>query len=155
MSSTQYVGKAGHLAVMGELCLRGYNVAMPEIDKGDDVFVVNDDTGAMWRLQVKTSLGTQNKTSTRYQFRIKNNAISKPQTPELHFIFVLRNDKDAWRYLVMDRSVLNNYVKSGKFGSRGADYHQLYITLDNQGVATCSGTNISHHLEDWSTWPKI
>jgi hypothetical protein len=42
---------------MGELTLRGYNAAMPEIDKGDVVFIVRDDTGAMWRLQVKTSMG--------------------------------------------------------------------------------------------------
>lgn len=57
MPGTLYIGKAGHLAVMGELTLRGYNAAMPEIDKGDVVFIVRDDTGAMWRLQVKTSMG--------------------------------------------------------------------------------------------------
>ena len=43
MAGTQYTGKAGHLAVMGEFCLRGYNAAMPEIDKGDDVFVQRHD----------------------------------------------------------------------------------------------------------------
>ena len=35
MPETQYTGKAGQLAVMGEFTLRGYNVAMPEIDKGE------------------------------------------------------------------------------------------------------------------------
>ena len=40
MPGSCYVGKAGHLAVMGELALRGYNVAMPEMDIGDDLFVV-------------------------------------------------------------------------------------------------------------------
>jgi hypothetical protein len=59
MGASHYIGKAGHLAVMSELTLRGYNVAMPEIDKGDDVFAVKDATGAMWRLQVKTSQGTR------------------------------------------------------------------------------------------------
>src|SRR5665647_2976254 len=117
MSSTQYVGKAGHLAVMGELCLRGYNVSMPEIDKGDDVFVVKDESGAMWRLQVKTSLGTANNNSRRYQFRIRNSAIQTPQSPELHFVFVMRKGIRTWRYLVMDRAVLRNYVNNQNMGS--------------------------------------
>jgi hypothetical protein len=45
MADSLYKGKAGHLAVMGEPCLRGYNVAMPEIDKGDDVFIMNSPAG--------------------------------------------------------------------------------------------------------------
>ena len=158
MATTHYVGKAGHLAVMGELCLRGYNVAMPEIDKGDDIFVVRDDSGAMWRLQVKTSLGTANVKSRRYQFRIRNTAIQTPQTPELHFIFVLRKDTRTWRYLVMDRAVLRNYVNNQNMGSAGPEYHQLYITLSDTGnetFATCSGIDLSAHLEDWVTWPEI
>ena len=48
MPSTHYIGKAGHLAVMGELALRGYNVAMPEIDEGDDIFVVRKGASLVW-----------------------------------------------------------------------------------------------------------
>ena len=40
MPSTHYIGKAGHLAVVVELALQGYNVAVPEIDEGDDILVV-------------------------------------------------------------------------------------------------------------------
>lgn len=155
MAATQYVGKAGHLAVMGELCLRGYNVSMPEIDKGDDVFVVKDESGAMWRLQVKTSLGSANKSSRRYQFRIKNGAIQKAQTPELHFIFVMRKGVRTWRYLVMDRAVLRNYVNNHSVGSKGKEFTQLYVTLDKDGNASCSGQDLTSHLEDWDTWPEI
>ena len=49
------IGKAGQLAAMAELALLGYMVARPEIDKGDDVLVVNEHTGQQWRLQVKGS----------------------------------------------------------------------------------------------------
>jgi hypothetical protein len=38
MPGSGYVGKAGQLAVMGEFLLRGYNVAMPEVDVGDEIF---------------------------------------------------------------------------------------------------------------------
>ena len=50
-----YVGRAGQMAVMAELLWRGLNVAFPEVDVGDDVFVVKDETGELWRVQVKTA----------------------------------------------------------------------------------------------------
>lgn len=34
-----YVGRAGQMAVMSEFLVRGYNVAIPEVDVGDDIFV--------------------------------------------------------------------------------------------------------------------
>jgi hypothetical protein len=50
-----YLGKAGHLTVMSEFLTRGWNVAIPEVDVGDDIFVVQDDNGTLRRVQVKTS----------------------------------------------------------------------------------------------------
>ena len=32
-----YLGKAGHLTVMSEFLTRGWNVAIPEVDVGDDI----------------------------------------------------------------------------------------------------------------------
>ena len=124
MAGSHYVGKAGHLALMGELCLRGHNVSMPEIDKGDDVFVVNDETGAMWRVQAKTSIGSSQLTSRRYQFRIRENQILSPQTPELHYVFIMRMSR-RWRFLIMDRAVLRNYVRNQKLGTTTGMYRQF------------------------------
>jgi hypothetical protein len=154
MPSSHYVGKAGHLATMGELCLRGYNVAMPEIDKGDDVFVVRDDSGAMWRLQVKTSRGKKQKTSRAFGFRVKELSIATPQTPDLHFIFVMRKSHH-WRFLIMDRAVLRTYVRNNHVGTLNGDYRQVNIVLHDDGRAICSGIDLHGHLEDWATWPTI
>ena len=65
MSSKHYLAKAGHLAVMSELAFLGYNVATPEIDIGDDVFAVNDETGALYRIQVKTATAVEQRQSRR------------------------------------------------------------------------------------------
>ena len=46
-----YLGKAGHLTVMSEFLTRGWNVAIPEVDIGDDIFVVQDDNGTLRRVQ--------------------------------------------------------------------------------------------------------
>ena len=43
----QYLGKAGHLFIMSEFLMLGWNVAIPEVDIGDDIFVVQDDSGTL------------------------------------------------------------------------------------------------------------
>jgi hypothetical protein len=139
---------------MGELCLRGYNVAMPEIDKGDDVFVVRDDSGAMWRLQVKTSLGRKQKTSRAFGFRVKESAIITPQTPELHFVFVMRKNK-SWRFLIIDRPILRNYVRRNHIGTLNKEYRQINIVFHDDETVVCLGLDLATHLADWATWPKI
>ena len=65
-----YLGKAGHLTVMSEFLLRGWNVAIPEIDIGDDIFVVQDESGTLRRVQVKTSTSTNRRNSFSGRFKI-------------------------------------------------------------------------------------
>lgn len=66
----QYLGKAGHLNVMSEFLMFGWNVAIPEVDIGDDIFVVQDDNGTLRRVQVKTSTFTPRKDSFSGQFSV-------------------------------------------------------------------------------------
>lgn len=154
MPSTHYVGKAGHLALMGEFAFRGYNVSMPEIDKGDDIFVVNDSTGAMWRVQAKTSTGTRVPASRRHQFRLRENQIMQPHTPELHYVFIMRK-VSQWKYLVMDRAVLRNYVLNQNLGTAAGAYRQLVFRLYDDGRCICSGIDLQNHVADWATWPEL
>ena len=37
-----YVGRAGQMAVISEFLIRGWNVAVPEVDIGDDLLVIKD-----------------------------------------------------------------------------------------------------------------
>lgn len=37
-----HFGRAGEFFAMSELLLRGWNVAVPVVDVGDDVFVIDD-----------------------------------------------------------------------------------------------------------------
>jgi hypothetical protein len=161
--STQYVGKAGQLAVMAELAVRGYNIAMPEIDIGDDIFAVKDDAGQMWRIQVKTSIGEKRQNGWSAQFSVRESAISTPMTPELHFVFVTRTGK-RWRFVVISRAVLQNYVRADDLGSesmrKGVRWRTYYISFRDQtakkpAAVVCSKKNFDHHLSDWTTWPEL
>jgi hypothetical protein len=61
-----YLGKAGQLVTMSEFLARGWNVATPEVDVGDDLFVVEDKKGIFSRVQVKTAQAIERKMVTVY-----------------------------------------------------------------------------------------
>jgi hypothetical protein len=68
MPGASYVGRSGQLAAMSEFLLRGYNVAIPEVDVGDDIFVVYDRLPKLWRIQVKTAIGVERQYGSSGQF---------------------------------------------------------------------------------------
>src|SRR5687768_8786775 len=48
-----YKGASGQMAVLSEFLYRLMNVAVPEVDVGDDIFVVKEQDEAVTRVQVK------------------------------------------------------------------------------------------------------
>ncbi len=72
-----YLGRAGHLAIMSELLMRGWNVAIPEVDIGDDIFVVHDEKGILQKVQVKTSTATKRVKGFSGQFQVNINQLRK------------------------------------------------------------------------------
>ena len=140
---------------MAELALRGYNIATPEIDTGDDVFTVNDVTGAMWRLQVKTSNGRFRARTEQFSFRIRETAIQNPQTPELYFIFVLRREIGTWSFVVIERPVLRNYAHNG-LGTLHNGYRNINMSFQ-RATQRLNGAqhDLTHHMNDWGTWPIL
>ena len=65
-----YLGKAGQLAAMSFFLMRGWNVATPEVDIGDDIFVVDDKQGFFNRIQVKTAQAIIRENSYSVQFNL-------------------------------------------------------------------------------------
>jgi len=163
-----YVGKAGHLAVMSELALRGYNVAMPEMDIGDDIFAVNDATAKMWRIQVKTATVKKEKANPpqtppprvvrpvkrRFQFRIKVTAITDAPRRDSCFVFVMRAAR-RWRYCIIRGSKLEDRYRDKQLGSENKGHVQLWLTLDGDSLRA-GGLDLSRHLDSWDdVFPRI
>jgi len=155
---SHYTGKSGQLAVMAEFALRGYNVAMPEMDIGDDIFVVDDERGHMWRIQVKTSVLKKQKKSSSGQFWIKEEAITEAVQPPLFFVFVMRMD-NKWRFLIMDRAILADRVRADRIGTRTTvgrfNGRMFYISVRHDERVLCSKIELTHHMEDWGAWPEL
>jgi hypothetical protein len=105
-----HFGRAGEYFAMSELLLRGWNVAVPVVDVGDDVFVIDDNDKTTRRLQVKTSETEPVKTragamGVRARFTLSRVQLSTAQQIELFYMLLLRVET-RWRFLVVPRADL-------------------------------------------------
>lgn len=160
MASSHYVGKAGQLAVMAQLAWRGYNVSIPEIDVGDDIFALNDSNGKLFRIQVKTATGKKLKRFDRAywcQFSLRRSHVKSAKSGT-HYVLAGRCGGN-WRFLVFKRYVLWRLIKKGlgtKIQGGGHMIRCVFFTRTNASVSTRSGAqNLSTHAGRWSLWPSL
>jgi hypothetical protein len=127
-----HLGMAGHYAAMSEFLYRGYNVAVPSVDVGDDVYVVEDNEGTMWRLQVKTADGASDErraqdgslTSMGCSYALSRRQLRTEKANELFFMFMVRWE-GRWRFVLIARDALSEIRarfeaadRSGKSGRK-------------------------------------
>lgn len=152
--SNLYTGRAGHLAVMAELLLRGWNTAIPEVDVGDDIFVVHDSQGDLRRVQVKTALARPLQVGHSAQFNLSLSQLQTSMTPEVTYIFAVRLC-DRWdSFVVIDREILDEEHSSYRLGSGSTD--RLVLRLRFKGTSvTCKRRDLSQYRNNWTAFPVI
>ena len=149
-----YVGRAGQMAVMAELLWRGWNVALPEVDVGEDVFVVKDESGKLWRVQVKTATAKAQKTGYSAQFNVSLKQLETLRTPDLVYIFAIRSPAGWETFIVIDRTTLHREHELHRIGSvsRG----NLVLRFSQKGsTLRCSKRDLLAYKGDWSRWPVL
>lgn len=152
-----YTGASGQAVAMSEFLVRGYNVAVPEVDRGDDLFVIADQDGEFSRIQVKTAIAKlKSRGGYSAQFLLPVNQLRMPRTPELHYIFVVRY-QDTWSdLLVLSRDVLDDYHVNHGLGSLNQDKSKLTLYLSfTQDDIVCSKLSLKRHRDDFSLWPAL
>lgn len=150
----QYLGKAGHLTVMSEFLVRGWNVAIPEVDIGDDIFVVKDDNGTLRRVQVKTSIATQRRNGISGQFNLSLRQLRLAANILIHYVFIIRHEGRWLPPLIIRQDYLLNHIENEGVGSVFGDKITLYVSLQN-GNASCSSADFSGYLNDYADFPII
>jgi hypothetical protein len=153
MTWENYVGRAGQLAVMSEFLLRGYNVAIPEVDEGDDVLVVSNRAESLWRVQVKTAICVQRGYGFSGQFAVPLRQIKEISRTRLHFVFALRCDRH-WEFVILDKYQLRREHSRHNVGSRAGDGVVFYLAV-RQSEVICSGRDWQPFRNQWATWPVI
>lgn len=153
----EYVGRAGHLAAMSELLWRGYNVAVPEVDRGDDIFVVHDLDGTLSRVQVKTATGRPYRTGRgcRAEFSIGFRQLARARQPDLNYVFVVRHD-DRWsNWVLASRPELFLLHRRDGVGRRAGDNVIFSLGLRPDAVLG-NGVDLTAHRDAWDRyWPPL
>jgi len=122
-----YRGASGQMAVLSEFLYRSINVAVPEVDVGDDVFVVRERDETVLRVQVKHSKAEdQQNGSYVAQFNLPWEQFDRPDdTPPLVYVLAVRrqsNDNGRWSdFIVIRRSVLRRIQADYAVGSVNTD----------------------------------
>jgi len=161
-----HFGRAGEYFAMSELLLRGWNVAVPVVDVGDDVFMIDDNDKTTLRLQVKAADEVAEEDGVTAKFTLSREQLRTPQQVELFFMLLIRLKASAkWHFFVLPREDLaaihKMYVEAGaRRKGRGrrplahdaakTDALGLEVKLKD-GEATGWGKPMTAYLD---CWPK-
>lgn len=146
-----YIGKAGHLAAMSEFLMRGWNVAIPEVDTGDDIFVVQDESGTLRRVQVKTAQVKAGKNQSSAQFSVSFKQLMADLT-QFHYVFMVRVE-NKWRNLIIIRQdYLKDFFINEKVGSVSQG-KIIYRFAFKSGKVFCSGRDLSFYENNYDDFP--
>lgn len=151
-----YTGGAGQSAVMSEFLFRGYNVAVPEVDRGDDLFVVEDASGSLSRIQVKAATGKSYRRGGGYSAKVKVGLkqLTTPQTPALTYVFVLRCG-DRWcDFVVLPQTDLDALRSNQNVGTVAGKSLILTVSVTSNAVS-CSKQDLTKYRNNFSSWPTI
>ena len=149
-----YLGKAGHFMVMSEFLIRGWNVAIPEVDIGDDIFVVQDTNGTLRRVQAKTATSKVKINGFSGQFNVSLKQLRNISNILVHYVFIVRH-KTQWMPLIIIRQdYLLDYHEQRNIGSIHEQSLNLYFSYSDNKVE-CSGFDLSQHIADFNDFPMV
>ncbi|HEU4537034.1 MAG TPA: hypothetical protein VFS00_23090 [Polyangiaceae bacterium] len=158
-----HFGRAGEYFAMSELLLRGWNVAVPVVDVGDDAFVIDDREKVTRRVQVKTSsVSPVEGGRRRATFRLSREQLRTPRPIELFYALMTRSE-GRWAFLVIPRedlsAIRDAYVEGARLrpgpgrrplGDEGAETDSLRLDLDFAGDAVEGwGASLGQYLNCW------
>lgn len=151
-----YVGMAGQAFVGSEFLIRGYNVAVPEVDRGDDLFVVQDQSGNYFRIQVKTSQAKPHKNTKHYSasFNISLPQLQTSPQPELFYALVVRYQETWSDIIIIERPRLLWEHQKHNIGSTTSKNLLLYLSFKD-GDVKCKKRSLLQYRNNFSNWPTI
>lgn len=143
------------MAVLAVLLNRGYNVAVPEVDRGDDLFVVHDQSGQLYRIQVKSATG-KGKRRVSGAFSISTSQLRTPRVPDLHYVLVLLRPDGPRDFLVMSRKDLLELWEFEGVGHVTDEGRRLVLHVSfGEDAVLCGRKRLDRYRDDWSLWPKL
>ncbi|SDF13301.1 hypothetical protein SAMN04487996_10929 [Dyadobacter soli] len=139
---------------MSEFLMLGWNVAIPEVDIGDDIFVVQDDSGTLRRVQVKTSTSTVRKDGFSAQFNVSVKNLRNISNILVHYVFLVRNHDEWSKPVIIRQDYLIDHFENNQVGSEANGSITFYFSY-SKGIVECSGQDFTRYVNDYTDFPKI
>jgi hypothetical protein len=147
---SSHLGKAGHLATMGEFLYLGYNVSIPYVDTGDDIFVF-DNRRQFYRVQVKTAEPAKTGSTRTGQYLISRVQLQTAEPVELYYSLGMRKP-GGFDLVLISRAELEQkrytFEKTAKTKAK-TDNLNLTLTFEN-GTVSGWGQSFSECLNNFS-----
>jgi hypothetical protein len=155
-----YLGKAGQLAVMSYFLVRGWNVATPEVDVGDDLFVIEDAKGIFYRVQVKTANATNRLNSYSAQFNVPIPQLQRKIDPEIYYVFVVCRNYQWSNKIVISRKDLFELHYESAIGTIADSSLLVYFSFETDKMTqkikvTCSSVDVTEYCDNFTDFPVI
>ncbi len=156
----QYLGKAGHLTVMAEFLMLGWNVAIPEVDIGDDIFVVKDDDGALKKVQVKTAQSIKRNSGFSAQFSISSKKLLNLSFPTVYYVFIVRYNNEWSKPIIINQYDLEEHYrkymqKKGENIKGNIDKNIIFYFSFEGNEVKCNKQDFSKYINNFSDFPQI
>ncbi len=149
-----YLGEAGQAAASSYFLARGWNIATPRVDIGDDLLVIEDEKGFFTRIQIKTSQAIERKESFSGRFKLPMKQLQKQYIPELYYMFMVYRENEWLHKVIMPReTVLDYHLKQG-MGSLVGDNLDIYFSFKDKKVV-CSKVDITEFHNNFRAFPII
>lgn len=169
---SSHLGMAGHLVAMSEFLLRGYNTALPVVDRGDDLLTIEDDEGDVRRVQVKTRAIEPCRPAPcagckicRDSLWIASAKVSRKQLQEdkntpLHYLFALRSPATWCCILISQLDLVELFDKACGSNPRmkghdvaASDDLQVSIAVKPGEFASFWGQRLESYPDVWRAFP--
>lgn len=146
---------------MAEFLHRRINVAIPEVDVGDDVFVVKGSDESVVRVQVKSATAAEQQNGYVGRFVIPEVQLTVPNdSPPLVYIFALRRGNRWVEFVVIRRATLFARRTEGA-GYRQVDPDDGTVNIEfrivfRPGSAPCGPGEVvdfQRYRDAWDPWP--
>ncbi|GAA4403664.1 hypothetical protein GCM10023187_19950 [Nibrella viscosa] len=132
----------------------GWNVAIPEVDTGDDIFVVQDDNGTLRRAQVKTSTSTRRESGFSGKFNVSLKNLRNITTILVHYVFIVRHNDEWTKPVIIRQDYLLDHFEANHVGSEANGNLTFYFSYAG-GRVECSGQDFTKYVKDFSDFPQL
>ncbi len=153
-----YTGRGGQMAAQAELLMRHLNVAVPEIDEGEDVFAFRTGIGEVVRIQVKTANASPLKEAGRYVGRVSVplEQLLASSREELYYVFAIRRDESWADFVIISRQELILLYQDEGVGhpNQRAGELQLHLSF-GPTTLTCGGVGLQAYRNAWQQLPLL